>query len=178
MPVQLSNREYQKICIVDFKPFITKRMNTLYCSRKCANKARSFPRELLEQLMIRVAPCTRVFDRPNKATREFLEQFANNTLGIDRKELNLSSLTGVTQSEIEELEKNALRLAKERGMTPLTEKKLELTSTSNGQSSLEQLITQSSSEPQIVVITGKGREDEIEFTLPQEPTPTMSGEDF
>lgn len=44
---------YQKICIICSKNYYTQRLNTLYCSRSCRNRARYLPPNLLASLVRR-----------------------------------------------------------------------------------------------------------------------------
>lgn len=44
---------YSKICVICSKDFTCLRINTMYCSKKCANRARSLPSNLMEALVRR-----------------------------------------------------------------------------------------------------------------------------
>lgn len=92
---------YSKICIICSKSFLTQRISTAYCSKKCANRSRSIPDKLLESLMKRA------------------KKFTVNTLvtkGVEYPEHEGSTDTNPAGNDIGLLVASAKAIASQRGI--------------------------------------------------------------
>lgn len=74
---------YEKLCIICNNEFVTERSNTLYCSKRCRNRVRYLPQQIVNSLTVRNAQFTR---RANNYTRTVQNQtrLESNPLDIDR----------------------------------------------------------------------------------------------
>lgn len=53
---------YKKICIICSKNYVARRISTVFCSKRCANKSRALPTRMLESLMKRSMDYTVIED--------------------------------------------------------------------------------------------------------------------
>ena len=77
MPIN-STYTYERCCIICGESFVSKRMNTIFCSTKCRNKSRSFPPKFLEKMISKANQTVVVKEGPSKAVLDYMKKQIEN----------------------------------------------------------------------------------------------------
>jgi hypothetical protein len=97
---------YSKCCIIDNTIFTTTRISSLYCSKKCRNKGRSIPPQMLQQLVQRQAQTVVVHQTIPRAVSDFIQKhgaqviqnsIVQNPLVLAKEELDLMGVDKTDQ---------------------------------------------------------------------------------
>ena len=104
---------YMKQCPICLDKFLTNRMNANMCSKKCRNRARSFPAKVLQALLEKVGSVIEVRDSMTERDRMFLQE--RNIKEISNGQQ--SKAPGLSLVQMSEIEQEAFRIARQRGIT-------------------------------------------------------------
>src|SRR5436190_6223333 len=83
---------YVKNCAICMKPFETDRIGTMYCSKKCRNKSRSIPSNLLQSLIEKASRGIQIVDTIPPSVREFIKKHAEQMSVVHSKTRNVQDI--------------------------------------------------------------------------------------